>query len=1534
MTQPTFSGALDSSGALDYSGSTAPVSGAQDTTQAEMAANLAQLAQQQGAANAPEPSQKDKSKGWSWTNPLQDIGQVWHDVETHTVAPMFHAAHWLYSYGVARPISTLMLYSARESGDGNYSPFQGSAWKDSWDQSSSISPGQALVLAINDSPASPIIAPNYNPGEEALGKGNRYIDPTNADQVQQFQTWAQNSWGGKISTGSADAAIGWEMDPTAHITKGIKVLRGVKQAPITRFDNEAQTAAKLNAPASKRFDDWAIGKNIGQIAEHPIVKGTGTTLNPYRYQIAALMAGAKDSSEINLIRQIAAGLHTRALTMMSGEVLPADKALDKLGQNSPDVANQVGNLISPMESMDKWALTPMSADEREQWLQKVSQQRAKVAQDMINADPERAQQLLNLHGTMRAQTTTSNLVNRMSEIKGNLKYANTRNTDGVSFLQKAYYNLPVRIYQGLTDRVEGLINHKDDQAVEYARAWLNKSSVLSAQDKVDYLQRYALATPAQRQRTWTDIENEVYNKVGDRYGIDSDQMQRILTATRAAGNNFFMKNAPSKAYGLVKLALDEEHAALPEVADQVILHPKLITQIEAGAVPMANLRTLENALEAMDRNGVMGTIRNAGDQAKDLLYGTLESVYGIWKPMSLITGHRAFNHIGDDWLRGAAKLGGMATAQNAQAGLANFLRNVQSRVSFNRVIRNTEAKHELAVAQAKADHDTLVAQKKMQDPNTPDDLKITKEQVAAKKKAWQDLAALKTDYIRPQYRIGSGTFKIAGTNIDWPEAFGGPNSDWARIWTSSHPTWGSLVDDAAHRTHSIMTAIRTRNFGTIRAVDDVAKHTRAYVHYVRNQLLPDPIGKMIARGDDLDSVSRWLTNTAAGRAHMKALHIGDPDDHVAAVASMVKTYLPYDGMRDEAVAGKFSADTITKYMPNAGTRPDVHANINLLIHGGDPTVGMYKRTVENFMKWTGTLPDDIMVRHPVFNSLYKSRLDDSVQSFMAKNGSKITPDMAQILIKNSMAGARKDLQGLLYDVSRFNDMGHTLRFVSPFFNAWFNAMSSWSKLFMENPTLLSRTYQAKRLMWNAPIPLVNQINTDTGQRADVNTPWDKTAFVVHMPSALSGALGGLTTIPIDAKTLISPTYLDSVGNPGFGPVVAIPANQLVKDHPSLMNDAVVRSMLNNMVDQNSVSQIMPSGMRDARDILQLLVGDPNGVQAYSNTVWSIYQEQQHDYLNGQRSAPPNWSDVQNQAKYLTVVDLLANRLMPLGFKPAPAHSDLITQYRQMQQQDPKNARQNFYDKYGPAGMVFTQSLSTDPSGIAATVGASQAVKRYSDLLAKFPELGAVIVGPEGNGNFDQMAYDWQVANGLRKKLTPQEAADQAAINTGWAQYGNMRAGVLAQMQAAGIPSLNSPGAQPYKAQITNWVSTAGDRNSGMATKQGDYPGYNPQWYANYTSFNQNAYQNRITALLTIAQDKTLLANATRSDIRSLQAYSQLRDEIIAQLQARPAKSLKASSNYDLAKQFDDTVSQMIDDDSKFAQLYDRYLSKDDLSEPS
>lgn len=1559
MSQPTFqgmpsqplSGALGTSGAIGQSGALGAAAAAQTQQQNDLAAITAQ---QEQAAEAEQKAkqEKEKSSGWSW-NLFQDVGQVWHDVETHTVAPAFHAVNWVTTNLVERPITTGELYAGHvlyQSGTSNpnYSVLQGSNWKKAWDESSKVSPAEGLVLAADANPitgstlhtvmgSGSFGVPEFKPtkllGSVEILHKSQTADPLSQQAADNFGSKSdpfasQDKW---FKT-EGDFVVDWYANP---LNKAGAVVKGAKEIlnnPIAKVDSQADALAKLNSPASQAWNEWALGKDVGTLASHSMLKGSGSANNFAANKMASLIATAKSPEEIGLIRQVVAGIvgpseaasTMASITAASAHAETSASALDKLAEVNPNSAFQVSSALLPPNLGMKFALMTGSDTERASFLEQAMRANAEMVQADVNANADRWQQISSLRAAFQGNTQSTALANKLAELKGSLKYANTRDSDAVSFVRNGFYNLPVRIYQGLIDRYPNLINHRDDYATDQVRSWLNKSAVLSPEEKLAHVTRYGNATPADRAHVWNGIESSVYRQVGEKYGLDQAAMDNLLQTTRTRSGNF-TRAAVSRAYGETKLPSGEGMGLLGSPESAAIMAPKFITQLEAGAAPMANLHNLENALDRMNQTGVLKAITSTGAAGKDLLYTMMDKVYGIWQPLVLMTGHRVYNHVGDDYLRGASVIGGMANVENLTGGVSNFLRNRYSNLTNNQVVRNIVAGHDTEVQKARSAYEGLSARMKNQQMwsagDIPDEFRVTSEQVAAAKANWQALKKNALPDIQPRHRLGTGTFKIPGSNLTYDEAFGGSNGDYARYATSSHPAFMATVDEAAQAHYATATAVRSRNFSPISANENLEKHTAAYVHYIRNQMMPDPVAKQVVQGRDLNEVAQWLSKTAAGQAHMRALHIGDPHDWVHGIAEMVKTYLPHEGMRDAAVEGKFNAKLIERYMPTASERPDISADIASLMHGGDQVTSMFKRSMETMMKWTGTLPDDIMVRHPVYNSLYKVRLTDRVQSVIAQTGRDVLAgDELNGLMTAAAKAARNDLRNIMYDVSRFNDAGHTLRFISPFFNAWFNAMGSWSKLIAENPGLLARAYAAKRALWDSPL----SVNSETGEKADNNTPLDKISFVYHMPKFISDHLGGLGTLPISAKTLVSPTYIDAIGNPGFGPIVSIPLNQYVLSHPELMNSSLAAGILNNMVQKDSWKQLVPSAITDAGQLLQMFSGQPQDSSNLAKNMWSIYQEQMWDHTNGTRTTEPKWSDIENQARYLTIMDIFVNRMMPLGFKPAPSHQYLVDEYRSMQSADPKNALQNFYDKHGAAGMVFTQSLSSDPSGIQATVGAASLANKYRSTIMQYPELGAAIVGPDGNGNFSQMAYDWMVAKGLRTKLPPQEAAKQAEINKGWAEYDRLNAQAQAQLAVRNIPSIDDPRARDLKTQLSNFVSRTGDPSD---------PLHNPAFYDNFGSYNPNAYMTRMQELLKIAQEPALLANPSRSDIRSLQSFSQIRDMTYAALQKRPAKTLKAASNSDLARRFDSAVTQLMQRDNKFATLYDRYLRKDDWKAP-
>jgi hypothetical protein len=1503
--------------------------------------------------------------GWGW-NPFDDVMQASHDVnqglsDTLGKIPGFNRVMgWLnkpYQMLLSHPVSAFFTFVDNEmykEDNGQSAPlsdlFSGEAWSKAWQNSNNISPGQAITLGLNG-----VINP---------GKG----EPDPYNQVAREQFFQNNSFANFVS-GGIDAGLR-TVDPVNIAMK--KATRPVQDGLRGTVKATSNIDEMMANRATQRFVQRVPQMTFQQLAQHPILAASGA-----RYKAASLLSIAKTPEEAGTLMRIGMGDEKAYNDFMSDkQTVAANQAhLDDLDRNvNPNDQLGLPQSVDPTHSINP--NTPVTGDIGGTLSKTLAQMR--VAQVMNNMDlnlksnfldldpqamaqftvdsgkivTEHANKMLqdnadllsnvdDIYQQLRNRTKASVPSERLADLKASLATRVTR-SDGSPFrsgldtptrvqsiIRSAAMDPMVRIYQTLSEpSATRFVDFTRDDSVGVVRAMLNTFPSVDQATRDDLLQRYAGASRADRQVIYNQIERKAVSMTAARYGITPATAEAIYreTATRRGA---YLEQAKSRAYGTIQGAKGNRVGASMPITDsgQVVVDPYVEGQLARGALPAMDGRTLDLALSRMNDAGITRVLHHAGENTHRITLEMLDRVYGLWKPLVLLTGHRVYNHVGDDFLRSMAKVGALATAQNARDGVGNFMRNRISSVTKAQKLRTLQGEWDTRINQSKAELKALQARYKTEQEAVAAGVmqtgSVTLDDISAAKRDLNQLQAAGPPMVLPKHRIGTGTMKVPGTNIEFPELFGGPDGDYNRRIFGSDATFQTMLNEKADDDFDNVQLMSDHDIITPR--DGVKPHANALLRYVRNQLAPDPVAKKILRGVPDNEIRDWMLKTPEGRARMRALHIGDPMENIDMIHDQIDKYLPTERARAAAAANSFTMKTIDTTWPAASSRPEVAGNIGLLAHGGAPSVGYIKHYTQKLIKFTGSLPDDILVRHPLANTLYKTNFSDVVQSRIAQgHEDTFTVDELNTLRKAAITQTRTQMQKLLYDTSTFSSFGSTVRFMSPFFNAWHNAMGAWTSLIAQNPSLVLRGYQAKQALWNNPA----SIDMTTGLPANDKTPLSNLAIVTHMPGPLANFLGlkDMNFIPISVSKVISPTYADSIGNPGWGPLVVAPVNALVKRDPSLINNPFAQQILGGRITQNDLQSFVPSVAGQLSDVLHLggVTGSADDVATRAKLEWSLWQEQMYDYTNG-KGPEPNWNDIEKQASWLDFMTMIAGRALPLGFTTDPNHQFLIDEYKRMEGMDPKNAQQDFWDKYGNAGFVFTQSLSKNSGGIAATPGAIQAYKRHESLIKKYPELAALVVGPNGDGNFNDMAFQWETANGLRTYMTPQEAASMEQTNLGWAQYNKIMANLNYQVAARGLTSIKQTGAKDLRQARDAFVAATGDSTSKY---------YNPDFYSSYGSFNQNAYNARIQAIEKIAADPALQADYTvRSEIASLNYYFQLRDQARAYLSGRKSKSLTASSNSDVANWFDYGLSLRMQQDTKFQGIYERFLKHDDLSEP-
>jgi hypothetical protein len=119
--------------------------------------------------------------------------------------------------------------------------------------------------------------------------------------------------------------------------------------------------------------------------------------------------------------------------------------------------------------------------------------------------------------------------------------------------------------------------------------------------------------------------------------------------------------------------------------------------------------------------------------------------------------------------------------------------------------------------------------------------------------------------------------------------------------------------------------------------------------------------------------------------------------------------------------------------------------------------------------------------------------------------------------------------------------------------------------------------------------------------------------------------------------------------------------------------------------------------------------------------------------------------------------------------------------------------------------------------------------------------------------------------------------------------------------------------------------------------------YNAEWSKDYYSLDPMKYERLIPGLTAVA-NSDLAKQPQRTDLRRLQEYLQMRKVVTkelnrryqvrqAELQAKgnkgeAPKSLSAKENADLARGWAVFVDALVESDTRFGDLFHRYLARD------
>lgn len=757
---------------------------------------------------------------------------------------------------------------------------------------------------------------------------------------------------------------------------------------------------------------------------------------------------------------------------------------------------------------------------------------------------------------------------------------------------------------------------------------------------------------------------------------------------------------------------------------------------------------------------------------------------------------------------------------------------------------------------------------------------------------------------------------------------------------------------------------RAGNVGVaISYAQDPALFVQSWHKAINHMIMQDPAAKLAVQGKSVEELTHWLTRTPGGLAYRKRLGIkyAPPERIAASVWHEVDEYMPaMSGVREAALKGEADIDYLTE-LARVGQRPmDVHttqlgeslARHNDMSRASD-------RVIDWFYKWAASVPADRMSRHPLFNQLYEGHAQALGMQELRQWG-KITQKQADAITEAARRLALKDTRNLVFDIAHRSDTAAMLRFISPFYAATTEAWQRWARIIADKP----QTVGYAAMFYNAPASIGWMQDTDgnriardgtvvatdpkTGKAVKRFVPKGERRIMARVPKFIAeGPIGktfgmdssGNWSISQDSMNLV--TQGDPFFNPGTGPIVSIPVNEWVKDKPSQAELArhlgilpfgptAGSPLLGNTPLGRAADLSLPQTIKN------FLTSFDTTDERYQRVKLQIMQKAAYEHATLGKPMP-SAREIADMTRNYWRWSAVSAFSQPFATQKPDKYQFFRDQYNNLRRKDPLTADEEFLSRFDESFFIFAQATSKNRVGAEATKAAVELSKRYEQQLAEHPELGALIIGPEGSGPFSPEAYTYQLTHPLvpggsemqRTKLSAEEAMKENERRRGWAKFTQLQNAITAQLHSQGFNSFADPGAEELKAMKGAVGRLLGDA---MLPDGSRNPFYNEAWSEDFNTFDPHKYDRLIPGLTDVAYSD-MASNPNRSDLRQLQTYLAGRQALMQELQARGAtkggaKSLKAKANADLAQNWARFVDSLIEQDTRFGDLHHRYLSRD------
>lgn len=813
-------------------------------------------------------------------------------------------------------------------------------------------------------------------------------------------------------------------------------------------------------------------------------------------------------------------------------------------------------------------------------------------------------------------------------------------------------------------------------------------------------------------------------------------------------------------------------------------------------------------------------------------------------------------------------------------------------------------------------------------------------------------------------RQGLRPVQVEGVEGAFAGAFSGTRGAMFRGNLESQTTFAMQMGVDADRA---VRRMRGNGWVTITAADGEAQHLSSWLRDLNRQIRHDPLAQRVLMGEDLPQLVRWL-RTDAGRQY-RSNHAMGKQMSAQELAERVSTHVNHyidpniagaDTLRAALLTRDLTGKELKDLIPSPNMRPHVNSEQLEYSMGRGAAAATVSNALDGFYKYMNALPAEFLSRNPLFSQLYRSHINE-IGAGMVKNGrTHLSPQEFDQIENAAKRLALRDTKALTFNMDYENRLTHAVRFIYPFMGAQSESWARWARIIADKPQTIAhagnlynmpmRMGVATDYNGNPVSPDGYATNTETGERYQV----DKTEVLMNVviPKGLRSSFRKMTgmaatemQIPLNSFNLVAPDKTWFI--PSAGPVVQIPANYLVTGEGPAKWMGIPAQF--DKADLFKDMGVLPYGPRDSwGDFVNPATGRRLGDSQdeysanFQKAMFEIAQEEAWKYQNGNRAYQPDWDEIKKRARQYTTFKMFINFVSPVTVDTANPYDFFRDAYKKMIKEDPKNGEQAFRDKYGDSMWMFAQSLSKNNGGLPSTDAAVRADQQFTKLRDSLqdPSLMKLIAGPYAEGSFSPGAYYYQLNNPVqtgsdvmqREKLTAREAFDKAKADEGWYQYNKVMLSLQNQLIGRGLTSYEDAGAEDLLAKKRALPIVFGTETLADGEQN---PYYNPVWRKDFDTIDRGAYERRINDLWKIVNNPVMQAMAregSRTDISTLTDYLLIREQankILAQRAAAGgAITITAKKNSDLRDAFQRATNMLIERDTRFGELHNRYLSRD------